>query len=216
MGTQLTQVILPNAQSMFWTNDGIPLAGGFVYFYEPGTTTFKDTWQDIDLTVPNDNPVQLDASGRAQIWGNGIYRQIVTDSIGNLIWDGITSTGFDPTTFTGINVAYDLPVYMQGKPSAAEVYPIFNIVRDVKLPIGLVGSIFTIGINPTAPAVWTLKKNGTSIGTVTFDTSGIPTISFLNEITFAPLDQFTMTAPGSQDATAADFAATVVFTVVTS
>lgn len=216
MGTQLTQVLLPNGMQQIFDNDGNPLAGGSVQFYERGTTTPKDTWQDIDLTVLNENPVTLDSAGRAIIWGNGVYRQVVRDALGNLVWDQVTSTGFDPSTFTGINVAYDLPVFMEGMPSNGEVFPLFNIVREVVLPIGLVGSIFTIGVNPTATSVWTLKKNGSSIGTISFNTSGIATISFPNAITFQPLDQLTLTAPNPQDATAADFACTIVFTVVTS
>lgn len=216
MGTQLTQVLLPNGMQVFLGNDGEPLAGGFVYFYEPGTTTPKDTWKDINLTVPNANPIVLDGSGRAVIWGNGIYRQVLTDSLGNLIWDQITSTGFDPSQFTGISVAYDLAFFQEGAPGNGEVFPLFNIVRNVSLPVGLVGSIFTLTVNPTATTVWTLKKNGTPIGTITFNTSGIPTISFVNAISFAPIDQLTIVAQATADATAAGFAGTLVLTVITS
>lgn len=83
--------LLPNAQQQFLDGNGSPLSGGSIYFYEPGTTTPKATYQDSGLTVPNSNPVILDSAGRATIWGNGSYRQILYDQFDNLIWDANTS-----------------------------------------------------------------------------------------------------------------------------
>lgn len=83
--------LLPNAQQQFLDNNGAPLAVGSVQFYEVGTTTPKATYQNQGLTVPNSNPVILDAAGRATIWGSGNYRQVVYDVYGNTIWDGVTS-----------------------------------------------------------------------------------------------------------------------------
>ncbi len=86
----MTLNILPNAKSMFFDGNGNPLALGLVYMYVPTTTTFKDTWQDVGASALNTNPIQLDANGQAIIFGNGEYRQVVKDSLGNLIWDQIT------------------------------------------------------------------------------------------------------------------------------
>ncbi len=83
--------LLPNAQQQFCDNNGAPLAGGSVAFYEVGTTTPKATYLDSGLTVPNSNPVLLNAGGRATIWGSGSYRQVVSDVNGVMIWDGETS-----------------------------------------------------------------------------------------------------------------------------
>ncbi|KAA3504590.1 hypothetical protein DXM27_05090 [Rhizobium rhizogenes] len=83
--------ILPTGETTFFDQNGVPLAGGSVEFYIPGTTTPKDTWQNSGQSILNANPVTLDSSGRAIIYGSGSYRQIVKDSIGNLIWDQETS-----------------------------------------------------------------------------------------------------------------------------
>lgn len=83
--------LLPNAQQQFYDSNGQPLAAGTVQFYEVGTTTPKATYQDQALSVPNTNPVILDAAGRATIWGSGNYRQILADVNGNVIWDGVTA-----------------------------------------------------------------------------------------------------------------------------
>jgi microcystin-dependent protein len=83
--------LLPLAVSQFLDQNGVPLAGGSVYFYIPNTTTPKDTYQDADGTVLNTNPVVLDSSGEAIIYGTGSYRQVVTDAGGNTIWDQVTA-----------------------------------------------------------------------------------------------------------------------------
>ena len=69
-------MILPNGKTQFEDANGRPLIGGKVYFYQPSTETKIDTWQDIDLTIPNTNPVELDARGPSPIWGNTVYRQV--------------------------------------------------------------------------------------------------------------------------------------------
>lgn len=106
----LAQSLLPNGQQTFTDENGNPLAGGSVYFYVPGTTTAKFTYQDPGETVPNTNPVVLNAAGRAIVWGVGEYREVVYDQFGTLIWDQLTygapqgdtaaSTGFHSAVFS--------------------------------------------------------------------------------------------------------------------
>lgn len=81
-----------NGKTQFFDAAGVSLALGSVAFYIPGTLTPKDTWQDSAGTILNTNPVALDASGSAIIYGNGSYRQIVKDSLGNTIWDQVAQS----------------------------------------------------------------------------------------------------------------------------
>lgn len=101
----MATTLLPNGEQTFADGSGVPLAGGSVYFYVPGTTTFKTTWQDAAQATANSNPVVLDAAGRAIIYGSGQYRQIVKDVNGNQIWDQLTAdtTGFAFGTSTTSN-----------------------------------------------------------------------------------------------------------------
>lgn len=75
---------LPVGRFMLWGNDGKPLAGGLVETYQAGTNIPLTTYADADLTVPNENPVELDLYGRAAIYvpdGTPI-KIIVKDSAG--------------------------------------------------------------------------------------------------------------------------------------
>ena len=68
------------------------LAGGTVAYYVPNTSTPKQTYQNSAQTILNTNPVQLDANGCAIVYGSGIYRQVLQDSLGNTIWDQLTAS----------------------------------------------------------------------------------------------------------------------------
>lgn len=85
-------------------------ADGTLQFYSYQTTTPKVTYSDRDLTIPNANPVELDASGRAEteIWLDGEYTVVLRDADNTVIWTrdvvpevSPTTTLPDPTTLPG-------------------------------------------------------------------------------------------------------------------
>jgi len=87
-----TASILPPAKTTFIDANGKPLTAGTVESFIPATTTHKTTWQDAAETIPNANPLTLDAAGRALLLGSGSYRQVVKDRLNNVIWDQVTSS----------------------------------------------------------------------------------------------------------------------------
>src|SRR6266436_1667952 len=87
-----TASILPPAKTTFLDSNGKPLTAGTVESFIPATTTHKTTWQDAAETIPNANPLTLDAAGRALLLGSGSYRQLVKDRLNNVIWDQVTSS----------------------------------------------------------------------------------------------------------------------------
>ncbi len=209
--------ILPNGVNQFEDINGKPLVGGTVAFYEPDTLVPMDTWQDPDQTILNTNPIVLDSRGQAIIWASGIYRQRVKDNLGNLIWDALTVAPYSPANLPpGARSFYDLAVFLEDKPTDGEIYPQFNIVRALSLPIALAGSIITIdpGSLPTSDITITLTKNAVSIGTIAISTLGNVVVTFAAAITFVARDQFAIVWPSPQDATAGNIAMTLVFTVV--
>ena len=54
----------------FFTTTGLPLAGGYLYTYQAGSTTPLATYTDNAGTISNTNPIQLGTDGRppAEIW----------------------------------------------------------------------------------------------------------------------------------------------------
>ena len=78
-------VLLQAPYSQFFDANGEPLAGGFVYTYQAGTTTPKATYTDYSEATNAANPIVLDSAGRAQIWVDGSYNFLTTDSLGNTI-----------------------------------------------------------------------------------------------------------------------------------
>lgn len=83
--------LLPNGKQQFVDQNGAPLANGSVYYYFTDTSAYKATYKDQAALATNTNPVLLDSSGQAVIWGSGNYRQVVKDSSGVVIWDQFIS-----------------------------------------------------------------------------------------------------------------------------
>lgn len=54
----------------FFDNNGIPNAGGLIYTYQAGSSTLLTTYTTVNGTIPNTNPIVLDAYGRtpSEIW----------------------------------------------------------------------------------------------------------------------------------------------------
>lgn len=78
--------LLPEGKQSFETNAGTPLVGGKVYTYDAGTNNPRVTYQDAVGTIPNTNPIILDARGEATIFWQGNYKVVLRDALDNVIW----------------------------------------------------------------------------------------------------------------------------------
>lgn len=77
-------------------SQGKPIAGGSVYIYEPGTTTFIKSYMDSGLVSENEQPVPLSGSGRAEVWITRDCDIRIEDRNGNLI---VTADNANPDSF---------------------------------------------------------------------------------------------------------------------
>lgn len=77
------QALAPAIHPQFVNSSGQPLAGGFLYSYQAGTSTPQATYADPGLTIANANPIPLDATGapsnssgaEVEVWlSNANYR----------------------------------------------------------------------------------------------------------------------------------------------
>lgn len=95
----MSQFFLPRAQIADVA--GRPYVGALFYFYAAGTSTPLATYSDAALTVPLPQPVVTNAAGilPAVYTPAGLYKVIVTDSSGVIIW---TQDGIDPAVSTSL------------------------------------------------------------------------------------------------------------------
>lgn len=63
-----TGTVSPFVKLQFCDDNGDPLAGAQLFVYEASTTTKATTYTDVNLLVPNTNPIVLDAAGRCVIF----------------------------------------------------------------------------------------------------------------------------------------------------
>lgn len=66
----MAALLPPFFNVQFFTDDGEPAAGYLLHTYVTGTTTPKDTYTDQGGGSTNSNPIELDASGRCNLWLN--------------------------------------------------------------------------------------------------------------------------------------------------
>ena len=60
----MTQSIAPTTRRQYLDSNGDPAVGAKLFYYVNGTTIKEATYTDVAGTVPNSNPIILDASGR--------------------------------------------------------------------------------------------------------------------------------------------------------
>lgn len=87
--------LLPEGKQSFTDGAGVPLVGGKLYTYDAGTSTPRPTYADAAGTVPNPNPVVLDARGEATVFWQGAYKAVLKDKNNVTIWtiDGVADAG---------------------------------------------------------------------------------------------------------------------------
>jgi hypothetical protein len=99
--------------AQFFSNNGVPLAGGKLYTYAAGTTTPQVSYTSIVGNTAHSNPIILDSAGRVpggEIWiTSQAYKFVLRDSTDVLIatYDNISGIGaasYQIQNFTGNGV----------------------------------------------------------------------------------------------------------------
>jgi hypothetical protein len=100
--------LLPSPVLQFCDQNGVPLAGGTIATYVPGTTTPVTTWSESTGSFANTNPIVLDAAGECTIYASGIVRLVLKDASGNLQFDQPSNT-LVSAAMAPVCIAPDIP-----------------------------------------------------------------------------------------------------------
>jgi hypothetical protein len=133
--------------AQFFTDDGVPLAGGLIYSYAAGTTTPKTTYTSSAGNIAHTNPIILNSAGRVpggEIWLTlGGYKFILATSTNVTIatYDNVFSIAGDFNlvanfTGTGVQTVFALPlapvnenstqIYINGVYQNKDTYSVTN------------------------------------------------------------------------------------------
>jgi hypothetical protein len=109
----------------------------------------------------------------------------------------------------GVNT-YDISLFASGKVLASAMLMRFVFDRPVNFTVNLSGSLANAGTAPTNQTIFTIAKNGTSIGTLSFAAGALNGIfSILVAPNFIVGDILSIVAPDTQDATLANLSVTL-------
>lgn len=146
---------------------------------------------------------------------------IVQDITAGKLKKFVTGTGWtDPisaaeiaTLYNGYkNAHYDIRFGFVETPGDAEVIDTIPIVREVTLPADMAGSIGTIGTNPAASFVMSVKDDAVEIGTITVSDAGVFTFATdsAEAKVIAAGSILTIEGPATADTTAEDLSVTLL------
>jgi hypothetical protein len=95
-------------------------------------------------------------------------------------------------------------------PTTSEVLLVYVATEAITFADEFAGSTCSVGTNPTASFVMTVKLNGAAVGTITISTLGVATfVTTGGTVVMASGDRLTVEGPAVVDATAANIAVTL-------
>lgn len=168
-----TGTLAPVGRQQFLDDDGAPLAGGLVYYYQAGTAVLATVYQDSDLTTPHTNPVELDSAGRAAIFlGPGAYDVAVHDADDVLLYvtEGVIALAAYTLNDTidgiaGENLAFGVSVFLgdgSGGHTAGRWYQTDADTAAMSSTATLVGIVMSTAI--TVGASGSIRIGGRATG----------------------------------------------------
>lgn len=155
-----------------------------------------------------DGAYDLETGCLVHVWG------ISTPTIYHLTTTGDITVDTTSLTFAAFvpQINYFVTAFVGGGVlDGSEVLCSHVFTQDVSFDAGLASSEARSGVAATAQAVLTIKKNSTSIGTITFAAAATTgTFAMSADQSFADGDKLEIIAPSSTDATLARLAITLV------
>lgn len=131
----MSAILFANGKQYYALPTGVPNVGGKLYTYAAGTSTPQVTWTDAAQTVPNTNPVVLDARGEALIFWNGNYKVVLKDLNDNTIWTVDNVSAFPPDNSLRSELALPGGADLIGTASGDTVQDSIDTLNDIGFSI---------------------------------------------------------------------------------
>jgi len=167
------------AAQQFFSNSGVPLAGGLLYTYAAGTTTPLATYTSANGATANSNHIVLNSAGRldSEVWLTSTltYKFLLKDSDGVTIatYDDIPGIGSVSGLTSGTSILYG-----NGSGGFSNVVIGSNLSfvgGTLSATTGGSGAGTVTSVALTAPAAFTVTGSPvTSTGTLALTYSGNP------------------------------------------
>lgn len=209
----MAKVLLTAVISQFLDNLGEELNGGKLYIYAGGTTTPITTWTDSTGATAQANPIILDSAGREPggVWVTaGTAYKVVAKTSADVTLDTVDNIVVGEAA-AAEDDEYEVILTYTGTPGAQGWMGGIEFKRSVTFPVNLTGSGGSVVTNPGATFVIVVKKNGSTVATISISTAGVFSFTTSGGSTVPCVDGDTLDFYGPDSVgTAADFKITLV------
>lgn len=164
------------------------MVGGSLHTYTPNTLVDKTTYSDPLGTVPNTNPIILDARGSTLCYGSGAYRFILKDANGVQVFDQDTVSFLtDPSISTAMGPVCAAVTLQAGRDLLGVTSAIATAVASISLLPGPTGPQGATGATGAQGIQGPQGIPGSSAGapTLTVNANGIAIVFGSNGATMA-------------------------------
>lgn len=212
----MSKVLASPLITQWLDNIAAPLNGGKLHTYEGSTTTPTTTWTSSagsGATGAQQNPIVLDSAGREPggIWVTpGVAYKFILTTSADVTIDTLDNVVVG-TAATSSTTDYEVPLVYVGTPGAQEWMGGWHFKRAVTFSANFAGSGGSVITNPGSAFAIDVQKNGSTVGTVSISTSGVPTFTTTggSSVSVADGDKFAFYGPSSVG-TAVNFTITLV------
>ena len=142
------------------------------------------------------------ASGTGVAIAQGVTQLVYCDATNVAAVSPATGAGGSP---------YDVAGFYPGQPGASALAFSWVIGRAIQFPINFAGSFAKLGVATTDAKTFSVRKNGSELGTFAFAAAGTSaTFTLASATNFAAGDLLTVIAPTLQDSTLQDLSLTLL------